>query len=178
MKCARADLAGILRSASQSSYNDSSWRQTVFSQSAALMSLLCPSVQSEGWLSLVCFGDHSTIRAKPSLPVTYLLSVNGTCCHACQPGQCITCWNQCCQTFVLLPESSLSFFCENACANYWSTGGNENISGCSIQGVFVFVGCLHALKIRGMQISTRREQSVAEFSLFQLLCFRLTVISR
>lgn len=47
---------------SQSSYDDSSWRQTVFSQSAALMSLLCPSVHSEGWLSLVCVGDHSTVR--------------------------------------------------------------------------------------------------------------------
>lgn len=50
---------------SQSSYDDSSWRQTAFSQSVALMSPLCPSVQREGWLSLVCVGDHSTIRAKP-----------------------------------------------------------------------------------------------------------------
>lgn len=70
--------------ASQSSYDDSSWRQTAFSQSVALMSLLCPSVHSEGWLSLVCAGDHSTIR--PSQAFLSLISRLQTAC-ATMPSQ-------------------------------------------------------------------------------------------
>lgn len=64
--------------ASRSSYDDSSWRQTVFSQSVALMSLLCPSVCSEGWLSLVCVGDHSTIRPSHSFLPLISVSVKGS----------------------------------------------------------------------------------------------------
>lgn len=70
---------------SQSSYDDSSWRQTAFSQSVALMSPLCPSVQREGWLSLVCVGDHSTIR-----PSQAFLSLISLCVwKVCQRGQYI-----------------------------------------------------------------------------------------
>lgn len=120
--------------ASQSSYDDSSWRQTAFSQSVALMSLLCPSVRSEGWLSLVCVGDHSTIR-----PSQALLSLISRLLAVCvQP--CLTAWstdrhwNQCCQALVLaeLPV----FLCEclgHLLTDWWK------ISGCSIQGVFVRV---------------------------------------
>lgn len=78
-----------MQAASQSSYDDSSWRQTAFSQSVALMSLLCPAVHSEGWLSLVCVGDHSSNR--PSQDFLSLISVGA-------------------YKAVLLPESSLFFF--------------------------------------------------------------------
>lgn len=114
--CCFMQILQILTLASQSSYDDSSWRQTAFSQSVALMSPLCPSVHSEGWLSLVCVGDHSTTRAnKPSLPVTYLVCVNGMCYHACQCGRCISppksvLSDSCAYKAVLLPERAPCVF--------------------------------------------------------------------
>lgn len=82
---------------SQSSYDDSSWRQTAFSQSAALMSLLCPSVHSEGWLSLVCVGDHFTIR--PSQAFCHLSLVCEWHVLPCLSARSLyPHWNQCCQT--------------------------------------------------------------------------------
>ncbi len=84
--------------------------------------------------------------AEPGLPVTYLLSPNGTCCPACQRGRCIAtgisavrllclqsfCWRAPCVFFVFFFS-----FCENAWArlliDWWK------ISGCSIRGVFVSV---------------------------------------
>lgn len=95
------DIKCATLAASRSSYDDSSWRQTAFSQSVALMSLLCPSVRSEGWLSHVCVGDHSTVG--PSLPVTYLPSVNGMSAWSVYHH-----WNHAYKA-VLLLESSLFF---------------------------------------------------------------------
>lgn len=139
---------------SQSSYDDSSWRQTAFSQSVALMSPLCPSVQREGWLSLVCVGDHSTIRAKPfchSSPCVW---------KVCQRGQ-----------YINTEINAVRLLCLPSCAStgeihvfLWECVGKCFDRLCSIQDV-----CVNSmLSIWSVQFLTCRQQSIFESSLFQL----------
>lgn len=127
--------------ASQSSYDDSSWRQTAFSQSVALMSLLCPSVRSEGWLSLVCVGDHSTIG--PSQAFLSLISCLQMA-HATMPVsvvdvsplESVLSRLLCLQSRASAGELPVFFLWEcvgHLLIDWWK------ISGCSIQGVFVSV---------------------------------------
>lgn len=154
--------------ASQSSYDDSSWRQTAFSQSVALMSLLCPSVHSEGWLSLVCVGDHSTIRPSQAFPS--LISCLYTACATMpsQRGQYITTETSAVKTLVLTKLRfywrAPSFFCKSVWAVYWLTGGNGKMSAFK---VCLLVWYLYAFK-QGRAISTCCQQSIYDFSLFWL----------
>lgn len=105
-------LCTCLKCAVSCSYDDSSWRQTAFSQSVALMSPLCPSVHSEGWLSLVCVGHHSTIR--PSLPVTYLSIV---CVCECVNGHVLPCLYRRGQ-YITSETSAVGLLCLHSCASY------------------------------------------------------------
>lgn len=118
------DIKCATLAASRSSYDDSSWRQTAFSQSVALMSLLCPSVRSEGWLSHVCVGDHSTVG-----PSQAFLSLISCLLMACQRGQYIT-------TAIMLTK--LCFYLRAPCFFLRECVGCLSIAWvCSIQGVFV-----------------------------------------
>lgn len=149
---------------SQSSYDDSSWRQTAFSQSVALMSPLCPSVQREGWLSLVCVGDHSTIRAKPfchSSPCVW---------KVCQRGQYI---NTEINAVRLLCK--LRFYRRDPCLSVRVLRGEMFRSTvCSIQDV-----CVNSmLSIWSVQFLTCRRQSIFESSLFQLQISRYFKLSK